>query len=186
MVQSGDLVSQYTSPKNGRDYNYMVVAGTSFASPMVAGIIALMLQISPDLKPEQIKTIIHKTAIKDLHTTLNPDSTKWGFGKIDAYAAIKETIHLEGGIVISKNQDSISIYPNPSQGFFTLFYDSQSSGYFCVEVSDSIGNLVQKKIWKIAKGKNQIEINHLESNKGLYNISIIGQYGQIEKKLIQE
>jgi hypothetical protein len=67
-----------------------------------------------------------------------------------------------------------------------LFYDSQSSGYFCVEVSDSIGNLVQKKIWKIAKGKNQIEINHLESNKGLYNISIIGQYGQIEKKLIQE
>jgi minor extracellular serine protease Vpr len=186
MVQSGDLVSQYTSPKNGRVYNYMVVAGTSFASPMVAGIIALMLQISPDLKPEQIKTIIHKTAIKDLHTTLNPDSTKWGFGKIDAYAAIKETIHLEGGIVISKNQDSISIYPNPSQGFFTLFYDSQSSGYFCVEVSDSIGNLVQKKIWKIAKGKNQIEINHLESNKGLYNISIIGQYGQIEKKLIQE
>ena len=178
------LVSQYTSPKNGRVYSYWAVEGTSFAAPMVAGIIALMLQVSPNLEPGQIKTIIQKTAITDCYTKLTPDSTEWGAGKINAYAALKETISLAGGITLSNNEDAISIFPNPSKGNFTLSYDSQSSGYFCVEVSDTLGHIVQSKIWQLTKGSNQLEINIIKNNRSPYMISIIGQGGQIKRKVI--
>ena len=178
------LVSQYISPKNGRVYSYEATQGTSFASPMVAGIIALMLQINPNLEPEQIKTIIQKTAIKDGFTTLTPDSTEWGAGKINAYAALKETISLAGGITLSNNEDAISIFPNPSKGNLTLSYDSQSSGYFCVEVSDTLGHIVQAKIWQLTKGSNQLEINIIKNNRSPYMISIIGQGGQNKRKVI--
>lgn len=178
------LVSQYTSPKNGRVYSYMAVEGTSFAAPMVAGIIALMLQVSPNLEPGQIKTIIQKTAITDCYTKLTPDSTEWGAGKINAYAALKETISLAGGITLSNNEEAISIFPNPSKGNFTLSYDSQSSGYFCVEVSDTLGHIVQSKIWQLTKGSNQLEINIIKNNRSPYMISIIGQGGQIKRKVI--
>ena len=178
------LVSQYISPKNGRVYSYEATEGTSFASPMVAGIIALMLQINPNLEPEQIKTIIQKTAIKDGFTTLTPVPTKWGSGKINAYAALKETISLAGGITLSNNEDAISIFPNPSKGNLTLSYDSQSSGYFCVEVSDTLGHIVQAKIWQLTKGSNQLEINIIKNNRSPYMISIIGQGGQNKRKVI--
>jgi minor extracellular serine protease Vpr len=178
------LVSQDTSSKSGRVYSYMAVEGTSFASPMVAGIIALMLQVCPNLEPDQIKTIIQKTAIKDCYTTLTPDSTQWGAGKIDSYAALKQTISLAGGIILSNDENAISILPNPSQGNFTLSYLSPSPGYFCIEVSDTLGHIVQSKIWQLTMGDNKLVLNLSESKRGSYLISIIGQGGQIERKVL--
>ena len=178
------LVTQNTSSKNGRVYSYMAVEGTSFASPMVTGIIALMLQICPNLEPDQIKTIIQKTAIKDCYTNLTPDSTQWGSGKIDSYAALKQTISLAGGIILSNDENAISILPNPGQGNFTVSYDSPSPGYFCIEVSDTLGHIVQSKIWQLTKGDNKLVVNLSESKRGSYLISIIGQGGQIERKVL--
>lgn len=178
------LVSQNTSSKSGRVYSYMAVEGTSFASPMVAGIIALMLQVCPNLEPDQIKSIIQKTAIKDCYTTLTPDSTLWGAGKIDSYAALKQTISLAGGIILSNDENAISILPNLSQGNFTMSYDSPSPGYFCIEVSDTLGHIVQSKIWQLTKGDNKLVIPLSDSKRGSYLISIIGQGGQMERKVL--
>jgi subtilisin family serine protease len=178
------LVSKYTSPKNGRNYYYATGQGTSFASPMVAGIVALMLQVNPNLEPERIKLILQETAIKDNFTTQSPDAAKWGAGKINAYAAIKETIRWAGTTAIPKNETTITVYPNPSQGKFTLGYESLNSGYFFVEVSNSLGEVIKNNTWQLSKGKNQMEMNIDEIKKGLYFISITGQGGQIVKKLI--
>ena len=178
------LVSQYISPKNGRVYSYEATEGTSFASPMVAGIIALMLQINPNLEPEQIKTIIQKTAIKDGFTTLTPDPTKWGSGKINASAAIKETIRLAGTITIPKNEKAINVYQNPIQRNLTLGYESLESGYFFVEVSNSQGKVIQIKIWQLSQGTNQLNMTLLECEDDLYSICIIGKGGEIVKKVL--
>jgi subtilisin family serine protease len=179
------LVSLYNSPVNGREYSYIAAEGTSFASPLVAGIIALMLEVKPYLEPDEIKAIIRKTAIKDCYTSLTPDSTKWGAGKINTYAAIKETIRLAGGITLPNNENLFSIFRDSSNQNITLYYDSQCSGYFCLEVSDSLGKQIQQKVWKIVPGKNQIGIKISEHNKEeMHYISIIGQGWQIEKKLI--
>lgn len=178
------IVSKYTSPKNGRTYYYSAGQGTSFASPMVAGIIALMLQVSPNLEPERIKIILQQTAIKDKFTTQTPDPAKWGAGKINAYAAVKEAIRWAGTTAIPDNETKISIYPNPSQGKFSLAYESANSGYFFVEVFNTLGEVIKNETWQLSKGRNQLEMNLDENKKGLYFINITGQGGQIVKKVM--
>lgn len=45
---------------------YFILSGTSMAAPMVSGATALMLQQSPALTPDQVKTRLMKTAYKNL------------------------------------------------------------------------------------------------------------------------
>jgi subtilisin family serine protease len=68
--------------------------GTSQASPMVAGIIALWLQAKPTLTPEDIMAVIRKTA-KPLEAVPN---NKSGAGLIDAYAGLLEILGLVEGL----------------------------------------------------------------------------------------
>ena len=69
--------------------------GTSMASPVVAGIVALMLQAKPDLTPEEAKEALQKTAVKDGFTgPLAAYSNKWGAGKVDALAALADLLDI--------------------------------------------------------------------------------------------
>jgi subtilisin family serine protease len=63
--------------------------GTSLSAPIVAGIVALMLQANPTLTPESVTTILQQTAIKDQYTgPITTPDVRWGAGKVDALAAM--------------------------------------------------------------------------------------------------
>lgn len=66
---------------------HLAWAGTSAASPYVAGVIALMLQKNPTLDEDQVRHILETTARSDSFTGAVPNSG-WGYGKIDPAAAI--------------------------------------------------------------------------------------------------
>jgi hypothetical protein len=106
--RDGDLDVISTKPGN----NYGLHANTSAATPMVAGVIALMSSINPRLTPPEIKQILcltakkidllggdWKTASNVLNPALIPEglaehsySERYGFGRVDAYAAVREVI----------------------------------------------------------------------------------------------
>ena len=85
------------STKLANAYDYS--DGTSFASPQVSGVAALILSVNPNLTGQEVRDIIEKTAQKvrpDLYNyqsdQSHPNGTwnnEMGYGLVDAYAAVK-------------------------------------------------------------------------------------------------
>ena len=70
---------------------YVGSFGTSMASPHVAGVIALMLQINPNLDFDDVIGIMSETARTDGFTGAVPNN-RFGAGKIDAHEVVKKTL----------------------------------------------------------------------------------------------
>ena len=67
------------------DSAYLAMDGTSMATPIVAGVIAAMLEVNPSLTPAQVKMILQKTA----DPLRGEPQTAQGAGAIDATEAIE-------------------------------------------------------------------------------------------------
>jgi hypothetical protein len=62
----------------------------SGASPIAVGVIALILQRNPTLDAIQVRQILRSSARRDGFTGTAPN-TRWGYGKLDAVAALAAT-----------------------------------------------------------------------------------------------
>jgi minor extracellular serine protease Vpr len=90
---------------------YGRASATSAASPIVTGIIALMLQMNPKLDAAMVKQILHQSAHADTFTGTVPN-TQWGYGKVDAYAAmtaVQATLPLLSLTTLSNHQARITV-----------------------------------------------------------------------------
>lgn len=70
----------------GTETGYVVLSGTSMASPFVAGTVALMLEENPLLMPSQIKAILAGTAVDWGPPGADAD---FGSGRLDGYEAVR-------------------------------------------------------------------------------------------------
>jgi subtilisin family serine protease len=81
-----DLAAPGVSVKTTRNGGGTVtVSGTSFSSPLVAGIAALVWSVDPGLTPAQVEALLKETAV-DLGATGWDD--RFGAGRVDAAAAV--------------------------------------------------------------------------------------------------
>ena len=73
-------------------------SGTSYATPSVTGIIALMMEANPDLSPMQIKEVLKQTAERRGPASAPTVDPYWnrdfGYGMVDARAAVELSMHL--------------------------------------------------------------------------------------------
>jgi subtilisin family serine protease len=67
------------------DEKYQIASGTSFSAAYVSGVVALILERSPALKPNDVRAILTKTA-RDLGAPGRDDL--FGAGEADAFAAV--------------------------------------------------------------------------------------------------
>jgi subtilisin family serine protease len=72
--------------------NYVIMAGTSMATPHVTGIAALVWQSNPDLTGAQMRERIKRTADPATDGSTPPPNTTWGYGKVNALAAVKNSV----------------------------------------------------------------------------------------------
>ena len=74
-------------------------SGTSYATPSVSGIMAMMLEANPDLSPAEIKEILKLTAERKGEASAPDVDPFWnrdfGFGMVDAYAAVSMSFDLK-------------------------------------------------------------------------------------------
>ena len=114
----GNYTPVTTIQFNGRSYVFAGFSGTSMSSPVVTGIVALMLEANPDLSPQMIKDILTQTAREDQHTGVLAaiGDNLWGHGKVQAYFAVQRALELVG---VAEGEDvgpDVLVYPNPAMG----------------------------------------------------------------------
>ncbi|MBP5643458.1 MAG: S8 family peptidase, partial [Bacteroidales bacterium] len=133
--------------------------GTSQATPLVAGVIALMLQKNPNLTPEDICRILEETSVKLTPTKSNIT----GVGRVDARAAVDAVIYYDDA-VIENELAELSIYPNPADDYIVVNCDKESE----YQIVDNLGQTVKSGI--IASDNQQVDITNLPN--GVYLIKI--------------
>ena len=112
--------------------SYAYMSGTSMATPLVCGILSLIVSIKPDITPAYAKDIISITA-DDIGATGFDNET--GYGRINAYRAVT---YLKG---VPKNLVRSVNYPNPVK----------SGKITYLRVPDSmIGTTMKVKIFNLA------------------------------------
>lgn len=95
------LVPGTTNPSFGTNYLAYTgcFGGTSHSCPVVAGVVALMLSVNPDLNPAEVFEILKKTSDKvGGYTYSNGKCNEMGYGRVNAYAAVQMATvgHIEG------------------------------------------------------------------------------------------
>jgi subtilisin family serine protease len=138
VVAPGEFVISARSsavPKDSSDPDayHRVLAGTSMATPNVAGTIALILQYAPNLSAIDVPEILRQTARLDSFTGLiSSGSETWGFGKVDARTAtglFRQTLVINGipstiSVPLQVNGTSTVSVPG---GSWTDFYFAKGS-----------------------------------------------------------
>lgn len=102
---------------DGKYYYYDADAGTSMASPMVAGTIAAWMEAYPELTPEDALVGLREGAITDSHTGTCPNN-KAGYGKLGAYYGLMalQEYYASNDKVINNIDSELKIWAIPSTG----------------------------------------------------------------------
>lgn len=129
---------------NGRKYAWNANSGTSMASPVAAGVIALWLQANPKLTPQDVLGVIRRTSTHH-DPTLSYPNNQYGYGEINAYAGLLDILGISGISDISHNMASgTDIRPLPN-GIIRLSFTEKPSQPITVKVYSLSGKMVQQQ-----------------------------------------
>lgn len=142
-----------TSPGGG----YATINGTSFSSPVAAGLGALVWSINPDFTPDQIESILTSTT-----DDIGPSST-FGFGRINASRAIASALDL-----VDFDRAPVAKISLP-KGRYVV---GQSLKLSASESSDDNG--ISKYHWAFSDGSvfEGMNIEHSFVNAGVYTVTL--------------
>ncbi len=147
---------------------YGVLQGTSMASPHVAGIAALMLEADPSLSPNTLRNLLQQSAKQDEFTGKVPNGI-YGYGKVDAWEAIKAVQTLSAGNT-TEHPVQLRLFPNPADGGRVhIGVPQQWSGPLEVMIYDLNGRLRDTQIF-VAEGSISLSTNNLTA--GTYAVLV--------------
>lgn len=164
------------------DNQYKHFGGTSAATPLVAGVCALMLTANPNLTAKAVREILITTADKIGHPSeyVNGHSRRYGYGRVNADKAVAESIRrLESGGI---SEPTVEPEVSSGKGLFRFSVSRQESVGYGVQIGvfAEYGNvLIQAE--KLQKLYNNVavvvNINEL-GGKTVYKV-LLGQYAAV-------
>ena len=161
--------------KGGKAYYWHQSLGTSMATPVVAGAIALWLEADPTLTYKDVVRIIRQTAVKDDYVKNTGDPVQWGAGKFDAYAGLKQVLlekNANGIQGVKTEQREMPVLTMTGNRSFTAFLAKAKQ--MNVRAYTLSGQLVHSQV---VQG-NEININASSWEKGVYLIQVNGSPAQ--------
>lgn len=155
----------YSGSYNGQTYYYLAESGTSMASPVVAGVIALWLQAKPDLTPQQAMEVISRTATHPVDTMGYPNN-QYGYGQIDAYRGLLEVLDLPVRIPeLSQEQPQEVTFRLENRRLYADFGSTQP-GRIVFNIYSLDGRLMLTR-----SGQNSVDLSALRA--GVYAVQLI-------------
>lgn len=85
---TGDITTWLKDPSTGAPYGYGPVGGTSISSPVVAGIIGLMLSYKPNATADQVKSALFSSVDPITGVSQNGTPVSLKYGRVNAYKAL--------------------------------------------------------------------------------------------------
>lgn len=158
------------------------MSGTSMASPMVAGIIALWLQAVPTLTVEDIKSLLNVTSITDNFTGTGSSipNNIWGRGKINALSGmllIEQALNLD----TFNNSSNFVVYPNPT---LAKIFVSSNDKFNNVQVYNTLGqNIMSFPLGGVLKNE-ELDLSSL--SRGTYILKFSGNEKVKSVKIVKE
>ena len=159
--------------------SYRRGSGTSFATPLTAGALALILQKHPGWLPGNVTEAITATGTR----ASNPD-TLYGWGILQAYAASEYAPSGagRGGTPVA----ALGVYPNPCRTSFyvTCPEAGDGTGRAAVRVFDVAGRLVTQS-WLSALGPTEFRLDRAGGvAPGVVFVEVPGQ-GKVKLLIIR-
>lgn len=143
-------------------------SGTSQATPMVLGVIALMLSLNPDLSNSEIEEILISTARGDGNW-----NKYTGWGVLDAFAALDKVQKNYTSAEQQENPSQIKLYqnyPNPFNPLTHIQFKVEKSAKASLYIYDVLGRPVmtfaEGKIY--SPGIHTITVNAAKLSSGIY------------------
>ena len=147
--------------KDGKTYYWEEAIGTSMATPVVSGAIALWLEANPNLTIEDVKDIVAKTAIKDDYMkNSTADPIQWGAGKFDAYEGLKEVIRRTA--VENAQDDSRLLVQTDDNRRFNIFLGGAKS------LDATVYNIAGQAVAHYAAAGDELNIDASGLAAGVY------------------
>ncbi|TXD64697.1 S8 family serine peptidase [Polaribacter glomeratus] len=145
--------------------------GTSFSSPIMAGVIACFWQAFPNKTNFEIMDVIRKSADR-----FNTPTDQYGYGIPDFEAAYHQVLMLD-----NFKDSSIKIFPNPIKDIFSISVDEYAAESLSIKIFNTLGQLVFEKSRLTSK---TIDSNDLKN--GIYILKIQYENQQKTVKLIKK
>ena len=146
--------------------------GTSFSSPVMAGVVACFWQAFPNLTSTQIMQRIRESA--DRYN--NPDE-QYGYGIPNFEAAYATVLNVD----TQRFMDATTMYPNPVTTSFTLKMNTNDLSGLRIQIFNIIG----KKVYQENKLTSKT-INVSALNSGIYILKIMSGTRQKTIKLVKK
>ncbi|MEA1988388.1 MAG: PKD domain-containing protein [Pseudomonadota bacterium] len=140
-----------------KDAGYVSYSGTSFSSPVVAGVAALMHSIKPGISPSEVENSLFNTALNV------GDPLLYGHGLVDAQAAVNSVISIGDNIAPTA---SFITSGNTGGLPFAVQFDASSS-------SDPDGEIVSYE-WDFGDGQTAIGMltDHTYTQSGTFSATL--------------
>jgi len=159
---------------------YFYASGTSLATPIAAGICALVMEANPEWTAQQVRQAVLATA-----SLANTPDNDYGHGLIDGVAAADFVFENASPNPILPRELALSAFPNPVNGFVTLTLESASTQSGKLIVYDLLGREVSRtpKI-NVGVGSQRVTMDVANLSSGKYFVTFDGTSGSIQVPLV--
>lgn len=140
-AQGFNVMATATVGASGSTEVYQTTGGTSIASPIVTGVVAMIRSAYPCLTALQAMDLLVSSAVDIENVGTNSTYADKIGKRVDAYAALQSNPCLTVGMEETQGSDlTVTVYPNPSRGEVT-FRLSQAKEW-SARILDASGRLV--------------------------------------------